>query len=196
DTTQEIRRREDGRTHTPVIAMTASAMTADRDRCLAAGMDAYLSKPIDREMLAEVLRNWTADADNGSSDDDRSGDDQPHEDDPIDPALLAQLIDVGGDEFVAELAGLYLGDLDRRVEAIARCIELSGDDLDRLAHDLKGSSANMGLRDLAETCSQIERVGRGDPVADPASLLRDLRREAVRARRRLTQLTGEGEPTA
>ena len=58
DATREIRRNEPAGRHTPVIAMTASALSGDRERCLAAGMDDYISKPIKMHVVAAVLERW------------------------------------------------------------------------------------------------------------------------------------------
>jgi signal transduction histidine kinase/ActR/RegA family two-component response regulator len=58
EATKELRRREDGSRHTPVIAMTAHAMTGDRERCLDAGMDDYIAKPVRAQTLNDVLRRW------------------------------------------------------------------------------------------------------------------------------------------
>ncbi len=58
EATREIRKREAGGSHIPIVAMTASAMQGDRDRCLASGMDDYLSKPIKAEGLRAMVERW------------------------------------------------------------------------------------------------------------------------------------------
>src|SRR5712691_1596093 len=68
EATREIRRGEDDRRHMPIIAMTASAMAGDRERCLAAGMDEYISKPVKLHIVAAVLERWLgADGDHNQS---------------------------------------------------------------------------------------------------------------------------------
>jgi CheY-like chemotaxis protein len=58
ETTAEVRRREADSRHTPIVAMTANAMEGDRERCLAAGMDDYVSKPVSRDALRAALDKW------------------------------------------------------------------------------------------------------------------------------------------
>ncbi len=59
EATREIRRRQGQGRHTPIIAMTANAMQGDRERCLDAGMDDFVSKPVKREVIVEALARWT-----------------------------------------------------------------------------------------------------------------------------------------
>ena len=56
--TLELRRRENGTHHTPIIALTAQAMEGDRERCLESGMDDYLSKPVGLDLFIQTVRRW------------------------------------------------------------------------------------------------------------------------------------------
>jgi CheY-like chemotaxis protein len=60
ETTREIRRREQGGRRIPIIAMTANSMQGERERCLAAGMDDYLTKPLRSRVLKDVLTRWVS----------------------------------------------------------------------------------------------------------------------------------------
>ena len=60
--TLEIRRRERGARHTPIVALTASAMECDREHCVRCGMDDFLPKPLDAERLAETVGRWLSQA--------------------------------------------------------------------------------------------------------------------------------------
>jgi CheY-like chemotaxis protein len=64
--TAELRRREDGRRRTPIIALTANAIDGDRERCFESGMDDYISKPVRSDLLLETLRRWLPAADGPS----------------------------------------------------------------------------------------------------------------------------------
>jgi CheY-like chemotaxis protein len=79
DTTREIRRREtaEHRSHVPIVAMTASAMAGDRERCLAAGMDDYIAKPIAAEKLEQVIQRWLVPVQVGSATDGNRSDRRP-----------------------------------------------------------------------------------------------------------------------
>ena len=165
--TREIRQRENGR-QTPIIAMTAGALSEDRQRCLEAGMDDYISKPVDLEALEKALARWIPQAAGSSSDaePDAASDNGwgpvtgGQRESPIDAARLAHLRRLEGpdgssllpsviDSFVARSADL--------LEAIRRAVDTGDADLLRnTTHELKGASANVGANHVAATCGELE----------------------------------------
>jgi signal transduction histidine kinase/DNA-binding NarL/FixJ family response regulator/HPt (histidine-containing phosphotransfer) domain-containing protein/HAMP domain-containing protein len=173
EATAAIREREQaaGRNarHTPIIALTASAMPGDRERCLAAGMNDYIAKPMTLERLADVLRRWApgrilqpALPRQTTAAQLLPGEDDP----PLDPRVLAQLGDPerGGDPaFLVELIDLFLSQAGPVIGAM-REAATTGDEraIGRIAHTLQSSSGNLGARRLQRLCAEAEAAGKGE----------------------------------
>ncbi|MGH9875731.1 MAG: response regulator, partial [Pyrinomonadaceae bacterium] len=141
EATSEIRRREGASTHTPIVAMTANALRGDRDKCIAAGMDDYVSKPVKPEELQKVLESLFAKAENNKAS-------QPVDDDatpPVDLELLYQALGSEPDEF-REILDLYLDHMPLSLERLRLAIE-AGDaaEVHLIAHNGAGTSATCGM---------------------------------------------------
>jgi PAS domain S-box-containing protein len=190
--TAELRRRETNGHHTPIIAMTASALMADRVRCLAAGMDDYITKPVNPAELRTTLDRWIggtaartepAPAVAGAP----AVDAAPADPGPAGrrPALTRRLDELRGDDTAPERAlvnRLIESFLARAPAYLANLVDsVSAADapaLAELAHSLRGAAANIGATGPAESCQRLEALGRTgklDPAA--AAELQHLRAE-------------------
>jgi CheY-like chemotaxis protein len=144
-----LRERATGR-HVPIIAMTAHAMSSDRERCLAAGMDGYLSKPIDPVLLFAAVEQCGV----GSG---------------VHAALVrpvtfdegALLDRVSGDHALMNtVIGMFLDDLPVRLAAILEAVtRRDADALRTAAHALKGVAANLSAGGLVDAATALERLG-------------------------------------
>ncbi|MCC6141683.1 MAG: response regulator [Nitrospira sp.] len=186
--TREIRRREQAaspaRRRTPIIAMTANAMPGDREVCLQAGMDDYVSKPVTSEVLAAVFERWRPRAIPAASEAAKAAGPT------IDPLIfdgLRVLSDEDDPGFLSRLIGHFLADTPTRLTAMGTaCRKGRAEDVQRISHSLKGSASNLGALGLARMCDQVTLAARGGLETVPA-LLAELELEFQRVRSELEQ---------
>lgn len=160
EATKAIRAMETGlATRIPIVAMTAHAMNSDRTRCLAAGMDGYLSKPIRATELAEVVEKFGgATTVETSSAQIQVSEPTERQASQIDWAQAMQT--VGGDrQLLCELITVFIGERDIMLADVETAIE-QGDEsgLRRSAHSIKGALSHLGAVKVAETAEQIENL--------------------------------------
>jgi CheY-like chemotaxis protein len=160
--------------HVPIVAMTAHAMKGDRERCLASGMDAYVSKPVQAEELfraiegfivrpgrtretGRILRGGTAT-------------------DTLDPASV--LARFGGDaKLVRRLVNVFLDDYPRMVSEIKKALMAgNADALANAAHGFKGAVSNFGATQIAEMARQLETKGRQRDLIGAGQVFQQLER--------------------
>ncbi|MGH9562702.1 MAG: response regulator, partial [Terracidiphilus sp.] len=182
-TTAEIRRRESGRRHTIVIAMTACAQAGTREKCFAAGMDDYIAKPVRLEALEAALARWIPLTRTASGPDGLSKTAAVWSCESIDPEVMIELLDLSSSytsgDFLGELIDMFYGELASRLASIREAASRSQfRQLDDRAHELKGSCLSLGLARMAALCSQIEALARQGTTEGAQALLGQIEREA------------------
>jgi len=174
EATTEIRRLQGASPRVPIIAVTASAMKSDKQRCLAAGMDDYLPKPLTLKALASMLDRWAPD--------ETGPEPQPVLDAEI-VGRLARMGEATDEDLVGQLATLFLTDSNLRIVELRQAV--AGDNAHAVAqsaHTLRGASAILGATELARLCAALEMSGAADDLIGGGEQLEAVEAELERVR--------------
>jgi CheY-like chemotaxis protein len=155
ETARAIRIEEQqSKNHIPIIAMTAHAIKGDRERCLEAGMDEYVSKPIDSEKLFNAIEKLTGDLGKPDTIEGIST--------ALDQELLLKAFD-GDWDFLKEVVDVFLSDYPSLIDDLRRSHKNGDSDtLMRAAHSLKGMLKNFQAEPAAEAAYELEKKGKAD----------------------------------
>jgi PAS domain S-box-containing protein len=153
----------------PIVAFTASATSGDRDRCLAAGMDDYLTKPVEMAVLADKLQRWLGEPAEVPADADapvEAGNALPD----FDATAVAERF-YGDLELFQQAREIFLRQTRQQLAsaaAISDALELT-----RLAHRIRGSAATLGSARLAALCQRLEEGAQGMTAEEMRSGVRE-----------------------
>ena len=185
-----IRDAEGNRRHTHVIAMTANAMQGEREKCLAAGMDDYIAKPIMLKSIEESLRRWTNHSVQGAppvtvpppaSPLPVPGRTAPDADGRIDWKRLAHLQDLSRKRdptMFTDLIRMFLVDAPARILRMKEAMKASDPEvMFQAAHSLKGLSGNMGMTSMVGLCESLQMMGHEGALAGAEGLVDRLEEE-------------------
>ncbi len=166
---REIEQERGAERRLPIVAMTANAMAGDRQKCLDAGMDDYLAKPVTRAELEQCVARWKGS--NLAVPDTLPPAAQLAERSPpvLDGGVLGELREVLGAE-VDRIVAVYLEDAPRLIAQLERAAASNDPIALRVAaHTLKSSSANVGATTLADAARDLEHGARDGTLANPAT---------------------------
>lgn len=192
--TRSIREREQQLgCHVPIIALTSHAMKDNREQCLSAGMDDYLSKPVKLCQLKQTISRWIVPKEKNKENSVYVPMDELNFQEAVNLNTLKNLrhlqADVGSDLLIKELIDIYLTDTPPRLAALILAEEQSeAEALSFASHTLKSSSANIGALRLSIMAGELELLGRNDCLEEADVMISQITSEYEKVRSELLQI--------
>jgi HPt (histidine-containing phosphotransfer) domain-containing protein len=175
EATRDLRAIEGDERHTWIVAMTANSLEGDREKCLNAGMDDYVSKPVKPEMLQAAIRRYSGL---------RSTEQRSREVNVagiIDSNILAGFreLEVEGEESIlGKLIDVFIENTPRVLAEARQALHTRmSPQLERAAHTLKGSCSNFGAERMRAACQRLEHSAKDGNLEDAASLIKEIENE-------------------
>jgi CheY-like chemotaxis protein/HPt (histidine-containing phosphotransfer) domain-containing protein len=188
--TNAIRAREGTARHTPIIAMTAGAMAGEREKCLAAGMDDYITKPVTGEVLDRALQRWVQGQHRPVGASPAAAGDAVNGVEAAGETVVARLRSLAGGDpgFVSKFVNLFVEEMAAQLHTLETAV--ADGDVDaarRIVHGLRGACSNFGAERMEAIAAVLEERARAGTLADAAADVQALTEENQRLRGVLTQ---------
>jgi PAS domain S-box-containing protein len=217
EATAEIRRRRDSKSRLPIIAVTAQAMQGDKERCLLAGMNDYVSKPVKQENFAAALKKWLLKKDEHETDREEKTQNEnavscdsshvlssPDVSSPVhaSPALnsevvasLRALAEATESALFNQMFASFLSDSEELISILRSAAStIDAGHLQKTAHAMKGASANVGAMHMAEIARQLEVLGKSSTMTGAIALIEAMEREFENVKNEINAIMKHVDP--
>ncbi len=171
----------------PIIAMTANAMQGDREKCIEAGMDDYISKPVKPGQLINIIEKWTAVID--GTEPDFPDDNRLQDENIFDRTGLLER-SMGNSELAQELIDLFFDHIPSKIADLQTALKHEDvHSIKDIAHNLKGAAGNIGALLLQETALKLEKAGKENKLNEAKCFVSEIKKQFEAFKQHLDNIT-------